>query len=193
MRRVSASGIVYYPCTKEQKAATYQRRKAKQRVEQRAWVARKRLDPDYVLNRRRYNNGYMARYRKNNSRAFRVNRLLSSVTARVPGSVRSEVRPAVEAALDKAVGNPCQYCGTTITLANISIDHAIPICRGGNNNADNLVGICRECNPIKGIFTEEEFFLLLDACKGRDEMRRILRRTLKVSTVIFRRGRRYGR
>lgn len=50
----------------------------------------------------------------------------------------------------------CQYCGnwcydSWITdPRQLTIDHIIPRTGGGNNDIDNLITCCRECNGIKG-------------------------------------------
>lgn len=45
------------------------------------------------------------------------------------------------------LGNACQHCGTT---EQITIDHIIPITKGGTNHIDNLQPLCRSCNCKKG-------------------------------------------
>lgn len=41
----------------------------------------------------------------------------------------------------------CAYCGST---KNLTIDHIIPICRGGSDDIKNLQCLCRDCNRKKG-------------------------------------------
>lgn len=48
----------------------------------------------------------------------------------------------------------CQYCG--IKGAPLTIDHVIPKKRGGDNNWENLVTSCIECNNKKGDKTPQE-------------------------------------
>lgn len=47
---------------------------------------------------------------------------------------------------DKFLGL-CSYCGLNKAT---SIDHVIPISRGGNNNIENLTPACGSCNSSKG-------------------------------------------
>lgn len=47
----------------------------------------------------------------------------------------------------KEGGFTCHYCG--VFGAN-TIDHLIPLSRGGNNSRSNLVVACEECNMTKG-------------------------------------------
>ena len=50
----------------------------------------------------------------------------------------------------------CQYCSKQLTLNNITIDHVLPKCRGGQNTFTNCVSACKECNLGKGTRTPEE-------------------------------------
>lgn len=53
----------------------------------------------------------------------------------------------------------CHYCNTFIMCGSRewTIDHKLPISRGGTNEDANLVGACEDCNTGKGALTEEEF------------------------------------
>lgn len=50
-------------------------------------------------------------------------------------------------------GGRCYYCGSEAD----TIDHRIPICRGGTNLPANLVPACRSCNSRKRHRTEGEW------------------------------------
>ncbi len=43
----------------------------------------------------------------------------------------------------------CFYCGASSETVKLEIDHVLPVCEGGNNNAENLVTSCHECNSSK--------------------------------------------
>ncbi len=51
----------------------------------------------------------------------------------------------------------CWYCGQSILLAEMCVDHVYPKFRGGNSNIDNLLPACRSCNCSKRDRTIEEY------------------------------------
>lgn len=51
----------------------------------------------------------------------------------------------------------CHYCQQQTEFKQWSIDHVVPLCRGGKNHALNKVGACKTCNGQKGPLTEVEF------------------------------------
>ena len=58
--------------------------------------------------------------------------------------------------LDKTSGL-CAYCGTTLSLESMTTDHVVSISNGGENDLDNLVPACLDCNNLKASMTLEEF------------------------------------
>lgn len=44
----------------------------------------------------------------------------------------------------------CHWCGCKMTLENSSIEHIIPLYRGGLDNANNRVLSCIPCNQARG-------------------------------------------
>jgi 5-methylcytosine-specific restriction endonuclease McrA len=50
----------------------------------------------------------------------------------------------------------CQYCGDRFATQNLSLDHVLPRCRGGNDSWENVVCACRKCNVTKGGRTPDE-------------------------------------
>jgi 5-methylcytosine-specific restriction endonuclease McrA len=56
-----------------------------------------------------------------------------------------------------AIGLPCTYCESEITLKNASLDHKTPLSRKGQNDPTNLVVCCIRCNQTKGSLTDEEY------------------------------------
>lgn len=44
----------------------------------------------------------------------------------------------------------CHYCGVVLSLSNATLDHVIPVSRGGKSARRNLVISCKSCNQEKG-------------------------------------------
>lgn len=64
----------------------------------------------------------------------------------------------------------CEYCGCHLTIYNdnsqgnnrgFSLDHCIPLVRGGKNRVDNIAVCCQECNFKKLNLTDKEYRSLL--------------------------------
>jgi len=60
----------------------------------------------------------------------------------------------------KVIGTNCIYCNTEITHLNISLDHIIPLSRGGNTCIENVQLICNTCNKQKDKLFHKEFQML---------------------------------
>jgi len=43
----------------------------------------------------------------------------------------------------------CYYCNQKVGFKNLTMDHIIPLSRGGRSTKDNLVPCCKECNTAK--------------------------------------------
>jgi 5-methylcytosine-specific restriction endonuclease McrA len=43
----------------------------------------------------------------------------------------------------------CHYCGLTFPADQLTMDHLVPIIRGGKSNRGNVVPACKECNNQK--------------------------------------------
>lgn len=46
--------------------------------------------------------------------------------------------------------NRCQYCGRRFPTAELSLDHVMPLSRGGLSSWENIVCACLPCNVRKG-------------------------------------------
>ncbi|MCL2660983.1 MAG: HNH endonuclease [Acidobacteriaceae bacterium] len=46
--------------------------------------------------------------------------------------------------------NTCQYCNTSLTASELTLDHVVPRSRGGQSTWENLVACCHSCNRKKG-------------------------------------------
>lgn len=53
----------------------------------------------------------------------------------------------------------CYHCGEKFKSAELTMDHLIPIARGGKSNKNNCVPSCKDCNSKKGYKTRAEMAL----------------------------------
>lgn len=58
-------------------------------------------------------------------------------------------------------GSRCQYCGRRYPTAELSLDHVVPLSRGGLTTWENVVCACLRCNVRKGSKSPEEAGLTL--------------------------------
>lgn len=57
----------------------------------------------------------------------------------------------------------CHYCKKQVKPALLTMDHVIPLARGGTSTQGNLVPSCRECNQAKKLSTPvDDLFRRLD-------------------------------
>lgn len=67
----------------------------------------------------------------------------------------------------------CYFCGCPLTPSNRTIDHLIPLARGGRNIRTNRVWCCSKCNKEKMDMTEKEYSVyrkLKEKCHTRREL-----------------------
>ncbi len=43
----------------------------------------------------------------------------------------------------------CYYCGRKVSARELTMDHIVPIIRGGKSTKGNVVPVCKECNSRK--------------------------------------------
>jgi 5-methylcytosine-specific restriction endonuclease McrA len=61
----------------------------------------------------------------------------------------------------------CQYCGRRFPASQLTMDHVIPLARGGTSAPGNIVPACSACNRDKKLKTPvDEAFAALDREKG---------------------------
>jgi len=53
----------------------------------------------------------------------------------------------------------CHYCGKTFPPDALTMDHVLPIVRGGKSTKGNVVPCCKQCNNDKKYLTPAEIIL----------------------------------
>ncbi|WP_306520379.1 HNH endonuclease [Gemmatimonas sp.] len=85
---------------------------------------------------------------------------------RTRGSVRAAPRAVVQVAMKRALrkgalrdcSQRCVYCATRLDQRTATLDHVVPLARGGANDPGNLVVACAPCNRLKSDLLPFEFF-----------------------------------
>ena len=49
----------------------------------------------------------------------------------------------------KLAASTCYYCRRSFRPQDLTMDHIVPLARGGRSTKDNLVACCKECNTRK--------------------------------------------
>ena len=49
----------------------------------------------------------------------------------------------------KTAPGRCYYCAKKVAFRDLSMDHLVPLARGGRSTKNNLVPACKECNNRK--------------------------------------------
>lgn len=63
----------------------------------------------------------------------------------------------------------CHYCGRRTAPGNLTMDHIVPIARGGCSTKGNVVPACKECNNKKKQLLPMEWQEFLAGFQARDE------------------------
>ena len=53
----------------------------------------------------------------------------------------------------------CYYCENQFSAEELTMDHKVPVARGGRSNKGNIVVCCKECNTAKKHKTPAEMIL----------------------------------
>ncbi|NJK62009.1 MAG: HNH endonuclease [Synechococcaceae cyanobacterium SM2_3_1] len=69
-----------------------------------------------------------------------------------------KVPPVTRREVAKRDGGRCQYCGCT---NNMTLDHVVPLSRGGVHRWENVVLACESCNQRKGDRTPADAGMIL--------------------------------
>lgn len=63
----------------------------------------------------------------------------------------------------------CYYCGRKFKPSELTMDHIVPIGRGGRSTKGNVVPACKECNDKKKYLLLMEWEEYLKSVKGNEE------------------------
>ncbi len=67
----------------------------------------------------------------------------------------------------------CHYCGRRVPQAELTMDHIVPLVRGGRSTRGNVAPACKECNNRKKYLLPIEWEEYLEKCSNqaaRDEL-----------------------
>ena len=51
----------------------------------------------------------------------------------------------------------CYYCGQNVGSSGLTMDHVVPLSRGGLSKKNNLVACCKDCNTRKKTMLPQEW------------------------------------
>ena len=54
----------------------------------------------------------------------------------------------------------CAYCGRTVAPRELTMDHVVPVARGGRSVRGNVVAACKDCNSRKKLMTPAEQLMM---------------------------------
>jgi len=63
----------------------------------------------------------------------------------------------------------CHYCRRRLPPAELSMDHIVPIIRGGKTTRGNVVTVCKVCNNKKKYLLPMEWEAYLQNSLGQDQ------------------------
>ena len=53
----------------------------------------------------------------------------------------------------------CAWCGRSVPPGELTLDHIVPVARGGRSVKGNVVASCKECNNRKKLMTPAEILM----------------------------------
>jgi len=69
----------------------------------------------------------------------------------------------------------CAYCGRRRRICHMTVDHIIPLSKGGADNLDNMQCTCKACNKFKSDMMPDEFTEII---------RRILENSMAIEKAV---------
>ena len=159
-RKHSAKGMCRKHYDSIQKKIYYANNSEALRGKTRAWAAqhkehRAKRDKEYAENHREHKLAYYKDYYVKNKPKRAAQACISSRNRRARKlATRGEwvLTAAWEAGLFKAYDNKCAFCGFDCLqdrYGHPTLEHLIPLSRGGAHQPDNIVPACSSCNDSK--------------------------------------------
>ena len=120
-------------------------------------------------------------YRKNNKQLIKQYHQRRRMLKINGGKITLEVIQKVYEDNIKKYGTlTCYLCLHPIKFGQDNLEHKIPLCRGGNNEIENLDISCQHCNFVKHTKTEQEYREFL---KGMPKARKVASSSSKKGTA----------
>jgi 5-methylcytosine-specific restriction enzyme A len=63
----------------------------------------------------------------------------------------------------------CHWCGQAVTPKELTMDHIVPISRGGKSTKNNVVPACKSCNTHKKQLLPMEWEAYVQSLKSKHE------------------------
>lgn len=120
---------------------------------------------------------------KANIYRYRARNLRSSMGRRAPDLPRPST-DELEAWLRSQPAH-CSYTGELLDIADLHVDHMIPLDRGGTHDLSNLCLASPAANRAKGAMSGDEFHLLLHLVSGWPDRGADLMKRLRMSGAGF--------
>lgn len=81
----------------------------------------------------------------------------------------------------KSSNNRCACCGKKLTTKSMTVEHIIPLYRGGTNDMENLTALCKTCNEDKGniLYLPKSFYSALMGTNRIKQMDKMVREWFK--------------
>lgn len=68
------------------------------------------------------------------------------------------MKSAMKRAALRVCSRRCVYCGQSVESCSATLDHVLPVARGGRHEPGNIVCACKGCNQLKGDMLPLQFF-----------------------------------
>ena len=70
---------------------------------------------------------------------------------------RHAVRKAYRRHVFNKQNGKCSMCGQKLSYLKFTIDHIVPVSKGGKNTLENMEAMCDTCNRMKADMLKQDF------------------------------------